>query len=437
MSKTIIKSKNKEEVEEIKNVSYQLPAGWKWVRLEKVLKKEPQYGYTASATSKNTGIKFLRITDIQNNNVVWERVPYVEINNTHLEKYKIAINDFVFARTGSTTGKTYRIRSLPEEDYVIFASYLIRITPALEKVEPRFLEYFFLSNEYWKQIITKGSSKPNFNAKKLKQILIPLPFKNGKPDLEKQKQIVERIETIFKEVDKIITLRQKALEDTKKLFESVLNKIFKEAEEDKENWKWVKLKEIAEKIKAGGTPSRKEKKYWENGTIPWVKISDIQENEFLIRDTEEKITDEGLKNSSAKLFKKGTLLFSIFASIGKVGILDIDAATNQAIVGIELKERIDTKFMAYLLKYFSQDLISISRGNAQNNINQTILKNLLIPIPIKNGKPDLEKQKEIAEYLDNLHNKIKQLEELQQTQIEKFKQLKESILNKAFRGKLV
>ncbi len=85
-----------------------------------------------------------------------------------------------------------------------------------------------------------------------------------------------------------------------------------------QGWEVKKLGDITE-ISSGGTPSRSKKEYWENGTIPWVKIKDIKEK--FISTTEEFITEDGLKNSSAKLFKKGTLLYSIFATLGEVAIL--------------------------------------------------------------------------------------------------------------------
>ena len=98
-----------------------------------------------------------------------------------------------------------------------------------------------------------------------------------------------------------------------------------------ENWCWVKLDNITN-ITSGGTPSRGNPLYWQNGNIPWVKISDISGK--YVETTEEKITQLGLDNSSAKIFKKGTILYSIFATIGDVAILNVDAATNQAIAGI-------------------------------------------------------------------------------------------------------
>ena len=196
-------------------------------------------------------------------------------------------------------------------------------------------------------------------------------------------------------------------------------------------WREVRLGEIAKDIKSGGTPSRKNREYWKNGTIPWVKIQDIPEEGY-VNDTEEKITEKGLNSSSAKLLPKGTILFTIFATIGRIGILNIEATTNQAIAGIIPKKEYDNKYLYWVLLKFGQELKERGRGGAQNNVNLTFLKNLKIPIPFHNNQPDLEKQKEIAEYLDNVYEKIKTLKEKTQNQISQLEEMKESILDEVF-----
>ncbi len=105
-----------------------------------------------------------------------------------------------------------------------------------------------------------------------------------------------------------------------------------------EGWEWKRLGDVG-RIESGGTPSRGKSEYWEDGTIPWVKISDITDK--YINETSERIAEKGLENSSAKIFPKGTILISIFATLGDVGILNIDAACNQALSGIQLNNNVN------------------------------------------------------------------------------------------------
>ena len=121
-------------------------------------------------------------------------------------------------------------------------------------------------------------------------------------------------------------------------------------------------------VVSGGTPSRSKNEYWRNGTIPWMKIGNIKSK--YVNEYDELITEQGLNNSSAKLLKKGTILYTIFATLGEVGILDIEACTNQAIAGININDpRITTDYLYYYLKSKKDYVNNIGRGVAQNNIN--------------------------------------------------------------------
>ncbi len=167
--------------------------------------------------------------------------------------------------------------------------------------------------------------------------------------------------------------------------------------------KKVRLSSIAA-VNAGGTPSRSNLSYW-NGDIPWVKISDIQGKH--VQTYEEAITDEGLKNSSAKLFYKGTILYTIFATLGRVGILDFDATTNQAIAGINiLDETIDCDYLYYFLRSQEKKVKAIGKGAAQQNINLKILRDWLVPIRSK------EEQTNIVGSLEKIESAISAKTEL-------------------------
>ncbi|MGA2573249.1 MAG: restriction endonuclease subunit S [Candidatus Methanomethylicaceae archaeon] len=157
----------------------EIPEEWKINILSSICEK-PEYGYTQSAKEAQTGIKFLRITDIQDGKVDWNTVPYCECSDDLFLKYQLHEGDILFARTGATTGKSLLIRNVPK---AVFASYLIRVRPTRE-ITPEFLQYFFNSQYYWHQISQKkvGSAQSGINASILSTLVIQTP-----PIIEQQK----------------------------------------------------------------------------------------------------------------------------------------------------------------------------------------------------------------------------------------------------------
>lgn len=154
------------------------------------------------------------------------------------------------------------------------------------------------------------------------------------------------------------------------------------------------------KFYMGGTPSRQNIDFWQNGTIKWLTIGDY-ENGDLITQTKELITQKGLENSSAKLIKKGAVVISIYATIGRVGILGDDMATNQAIVSIIVNENFINTFVMYILSLCKKHLIAQAKTTTQQNINLRILQNIKIPLP------PLDIQKEIVKECEKIETKFK------------------------------
>lgn len=156
-----------------------------------------------------------------------------------------------------------------------------------------------------------------------------------------------------------------------------------------------KIAEIAETT-SGGTPLRNNPEFY-NGSIAWLKSGEL--NDGIISEIEETITELGLKNSSAKLFPKGTLLIAMYgATTGKVGILDIEATTNQAVCAIFPRNGIHRDFLFWFLRQHRYEYIRISKGGAQPNISQTLINRTEVPLP------DLDEQKRIAQLLFEIEN---------------------------------
>ncbi|EIN6486002.1 restriction endonuclease subunit S [Campylobacter coli] len=188
-------------------------------------------------------------------------------------------------------------------------------------------------------------------------------------------------------------------------------------EEIKSQYPLVKLK-ICGDFFMGGTPSRKNINYW-NGDIKWLTISDYS-NHQVIMDTKEKITREGFKNSNAKMIQKGAVVVSIYATIGRVGILGEDMTTNQAIVAIIPNEEFINKYLMYAIDYFKFQLYNEVITTSQQNINLGILQNMVIP------KPPLEIQKQIVAECEKIEEQYNTLS----LSIKEYQNLIKAILQK-------
>lgn len=181
---------------------------------------DTQYGYTESASSEAIGPKFLRITDIQNGIVNWDKVPYCRISEEELEKYKLSIEDIVIARTGATTGKSYLIK---DNILSVFASYLIRLKLKTKDVLSNFIYQFMQSQLYWTQItdFSKGIAQPGVNAQKLKKIKLSLPT------LPEQTEIVRIIDDLLAKEQQAKELAENALAKIDLIKKSILARAFR------------------------------------------------------------------------------------------------------------------------------------------------------------------------------------------------------------------
>ena len=179
---------NGKDVDITEEIPYDLPNSWVWSRWGE-LSDSIQYGYNAPA--KQSGrIKMVRISDIHENQVMWENVPYCDIAEEDISTYLLKENDILFARTGGTVGKSFLVQNIIEE--AIYAGYLIR-TRYNSKLIPQYFKYFMESPLYWSQLRngTIATAQPNCNGQTLSKMIVPVP------PLAEQKRIVEKIDEIF------------------------------------------------------------------------------------------------------------------------------------------------------------------------------------------------------------------------------------------------
>ena len=194
-----------------------------------------------------------------------------------------------------------------------------------------------------------------------------------------------------------------------------------------ENWCWTYMNRAAQ-WGSGGTPSRKNPEYYK-GYIPWIKTGEL--NDGYVYDTEEKITDEAIACSSAKIFPANTIAIAMYgATIGKVGILGIEAATNQACACGICLEALAYKNLLYYARSQKGAFIGKAKGGAQPNISQEIIKTHFIPLP------PLAEQQRIVDRIESIFAKLDEAKEKAQEVVDGFEMRKSAILHKAFTGEL-
>lgn len=191
-----------------------------------------------------------------------------------------------------------------------------------------------------------------------------------------------------------------------------------------EAWAYEELGEIC-KVTSGGTPKRDQDKYW-GGSIPWVTTAEIKGG--VISGSQECITEEGVKGSSAKLFPLNTVLIAMYGqgkTRGMAGILGIEATTNQACAAILPSERLNPHFLFQYLSSKYEHLRSLSNLGGQQNLSGGIIKSLVIPVP------DLEEQERIVQILSTWDRSIEATEKL----LENSKKRKKALMQQLLTGK--
>ncbi|MDN6316887.1 MAG: restriction endonuclease subunit S [Lactococcus lactis] len=368
------------------------------------------------------GIPVIKIGQCKaNGNLDLSKCNYVESSRIdEFDDYRIEKGDILMALTGGTLGKVTEV----DKDYgVVLQNYRVGNFFPKKGITREFIKLILLSNIFQDLVASKVNqgAQPNIGKDSIDNMMIPLP------PLPEQERIVTKLDAVFAKVDQAIGLLEENIATTQALMGSVLDEEFGRLEN-----KGIELKAIKEfaKTKSGGTPRRSEKQFW-NGNIPWLKSGELNDS-FNITENTEFITEIGLQKSSASLFKKGTLLMAMYgATAGRLGILGMDACTNQAVCSIQNhKNLFDEIYIYFFFLSQRERIIRESFGGAQPNISKGYIDKLEIPLP------DLETQKLLSKKFFDYQNGINSIVATQTQKLSHLKALKSSLLDQAFKGEL-
>jgi len=396
-----------------------LPKEWRVVRLREVV-EEIQSGDWGNPDREKGSIEcyVIRGTDFPlAEQGIFNGVPVRYIKGSSAKKRICREGDLLIELSGGSekqpTGRIMLVteRVTRREKPVVFSNFVKRIRVNEEMVIPLYFRIF------WQLRYDQGATRiyekrtTGIRNFKLDDFLQkePIPL----PPLPEQRAIAH----VLRAVQQAKEATEQVIQATRELKKSLMRHLFTygpvpvDAADRVEiqetaigpiptHWRVVRLGDVA-KTTSGGTPKRDNPEYY-GGQIPWIKSGELNDGEIYF--STEHITEAGLRNSNARVFPPGTLLMAMYgATAGKVGILQIPAATNQAICAILPKEPkvFFERFLFYALIYLRSMLLAQRYGGAQPNLSQTVIQSFHIPLP------PLSEQQEIARILQAVDEKIR------------------------------
>lgn len=375
----------------------------------------------ASHEAKPGFVPILRATNIQEQ-LILDDLVYVPERNVS-ECQLLRPGDIVIAASSGSrnvVGKAAPLRMLWPGS---FGAFCFALRPRKTEVDPAFLAFFLQTNEYRNRVfeLAAGVNINNLRATHIET----MPFRM--PGLPHQRRIVVEIEKQFTRVDWGVRSLTTTAVHLKRFRQSFLQTVFSHAAV-LDGCSHERLENVA-KTSSGGTPPRDRSDLY-GGRIPWVKSGELHDE--LIYASEESISREALAISSAKMFPVGTVCIALYgATVGRLGILGIEAATNQAVCGIVPKPGVlDGRYLFRFLQSIRPKLINEAKGGAQPNISQAIVRKILVPVP------PLRDQLRIAGDIERHLSVTNELERVVEANVRRAKNLRQSILHKAFSGQL-
>lgn len=314
-------------------------------------------------------------------------------------------------KSGASTFLNHRVK-MEVDGFVV--SHLATVKGRENVVNDDFLLYYLLTIKV--QDLIQDQNYPSVNLPIISNIKIMLP------PLPEQERIVAKLDKAFEAIDKVKANAEQNLTNTKELFESYLNNIFSNI-----NASFNKKLSDVTKIVGGGTPSKSTPTYYQ-GNIPWATVRDMNEDD--LSKTEFSITNEAVKSSATNIIPANNVIIATRVGLGKVCILMQDTAINQDLKGIIPTKPMNFKYLFWWFKSIKNKIEEAGVGATVKGVKLPFVQNLQIPYISIND------QQKIVEKLDALQEQTKRLEQIYTQKIKECDELKQSILQKAFRGEL-
>jgi len=419
-------------------IPFEIPKGWEWERWGNIA-LSIQYGYNAPALERGD-IKMVRISDIHDNVVQWENVPFCNIEAYDIDTYLLKENDILFARTGGTVGKSFLVQSVPEP--AIYAGYLIR-TRYSKELCPQYLKSFMESRLYWEQLKsgTIATAQPNCNGKTLGKMLLPIPPKAEQSRLVQKLANFTPIFQRYAKAQQDLDNLNKSIDD--KLKKSILQEAIQgrlvpqiteegTAQELLEQIKQEKLHLLKEgKLKKSALVDSviykgDDNKYYEriNGQIIEIELPFEYPNNWSVLRLKDicQLIDGEKRNgkdicldakylrgkSSATIVEKGKFVYAGDNIIlvdgensGEVFTVPQDGYVGSTFKQLWLSSAMWKPYILAFILFYKEELRNSKRGAAIPHLNKELFYNLLI------GIPPLAEQQRIAERVNELSQLLK------------------------------
>jgi len=366
------------------------------MELKDIIIGSGEYGIPASSIDYQEGYPiYLRITDITDDGFFMPN-PKVSFDyrNYDYEKYKLQESDIVFARTGNSTGRNYLYNK--DDGDLYYAGFLIKYKLDKSKVIPDFIRFYCKSYQYWnwiRNVSKDGSTRKKMNAQDYLKMPIPeVPMPRQQEIVDKLIPLEDKIKSNWRLINYLVEYSQLLFHKWFIDFNFPNEKGLPYKDNGGEmikvdgkmlpkGWKIDSINTFGE-IVSGGTPSTAHEEYFTDNGIPWITPKDLsQKNTMYIKKGEIDITKLGLKNSSAKIMPKGTVLMSSRAPIGYLTIARNDVTTNQGFKSIVPRKSEFSEFIYFTLKSKMKQIHSISSGSTFREISKEMMNKLKVVVP--------------------------------------------------------